>query len=279
MAGVVMRQSRCVRLEGPLTAGRWADRKGASVPAILALLTLAGCAAANPTAGIAAGWPPQANQAAAEPAEAGLPKPTGQVRAAAAPRPAVPRRKPETTVRRPLPDRERPRAGTVAASAAIAGSVPAAYAPASPAAEPDGYAWPVQGRIVRAFGEEPNGGRSDGIDIGVAEGSLVRAARGGTVAYAGSEIRGYGKMLLIAHAGGFTTVYARNRELLVRAGERVRRGQPIAAVGSADIGGPPRLHFQLRFGGAPLDPAPHLEVNGTVLASASLGGLLAAPGE
>jgi septal ring factor EnvC (AmiA/AmiB activator) len=275
-----MRQSRCFRLGGPLAAGRRADCKGAPVPAILALLALAGCAAANPMAGIAAGWPPRANQAAADPAAAGLPKPTGRVRPAAAPRPApaAPRRKPETTVRRPLPDREWPRAGAVA-SAAIAGSVPGAHAPASLAAEPDGYAWPVQGRIVRAFGEEPNGGRSDGIDIGVTEGTLVRAARGGTVAYAGSEIRGYGKMLLIAHAGGFTTVYARNRELLVRAGERVRRGQPIATVGSADVGGPPRLHFQLRSGGAPLDPAPHLEANETVLASASLGGPPAAPSE
>jgi septal ring factor EnvC (AmiA/AmiB activator) len=252
----------------------------ASVPAVLALLALAGCAAARPTVEVAAGRPPQAHQAATEPAPAGLPELTGQARPAAAPRPApaVPKGKPEATARRPLLDQERPRVGAVA-SAAIAGSVPAAHdAPASPVAEPDGYAWPVQGRIVRVFGDEPNGGRSDGIDIRVAEGTLVRAARGGTVAYAGSEIRGYGRMLLIAHAGGFTTIYARNRELLVRVGERVRRGQPIATVGSADVGGP-GLHFQLRSGGAPLDPAPHLEVNETVLASASLGGPSAAPGE
>ncbi|HEX6013569.1 MAG TPA: peptidoglycan DD-metalloendopeptidase family protein [Geminicoccaceae bacterium] len=189
----------------------------------------------------------------------------------------MPNGKPEAAARRPPPDRERPRAGAVA-PAAIAGAIPAAHAPALPAAEPDGCAWPVQGPIVRAFGEKPNGARSDGVDIRVAEGSLVLAARSGTVAYAGSEIRGYGKMLLIAHAGGFTTVYARNRELLVRVGERVRRGQPIAAVGSADVGGP-RLHFQLRSGGVPLDPARHLQVNETVLASASLGGPPAAPGE
>jgi septal ring factor EnvC (AmiA/AmiB activator) len=210
---------------------------------------------------------------------AGLPEPSVQVRPAAAPRaaPAVPRSKPEATARRPLPDLERRRAGTMA-PAAIAGTVSAAHAPAPPATEPGGYVWPVQGQIVRGYGTEPNGGRNDGIDIRVAEGTLVRAAQGGTVAYAGSEIPGYGKMLLIEHAGGFTTVYACNRELLVRLGERVRRGQPIASVGSADAGGP-RLHFQLRSRGAPLDPAPHLGLHETVLASASLGGPPAASGE
>ncbi len=281
MAGVVMRQSRCVRLVGPVATGLQAGRVSAPVSAAVALLALAGCAAARPTVEVAAGRPPQAHQAATEPAPAGpLPELSGQARPAAAPgpAPAVPKGKPEAAARRPLPDRERPRAGA-AASAAIAGSVsPAQDAPASPVAEPDGYAGPVRGRIVRAFGDEPNGGRSDGIDIRVAEGTLVRAARGGTVAYAGSEIRGYGKMLLIAHAGGFTTVYARNRELLVRVGERVRRGQPIATAGSAEAGGP-SLHFQLRSGGVPLDPTRHLQVNETVLASASLGGPPAAPGE
>ena len=277
MAGV-MRQSRCVRLEGLLATGRRTGRRGSAVSAVLALLTLAGCAAAGPTR-VAAAWSPQANQAPAAPAAVGLPEPTGQDRLAAAPRPApaVPKSKPEAAARRPLPDRERPRGGA-AAPAAIAAAIPAAHASASPAAEPDGYVWPVQGQIVRAFGAEPNGGRSDGIDIRVAEGSLVRAARGGIVVYAGNEIRGYGKMLLIAHAGGFTTIYARNRELLVRVGERVRRGQPIATAGSAEAGGP-SLHFQLRSGGVPIDPARYLEVNETVLASASLGGPSAAPGE
>jgi murein DD-endopeptidase MepM/ murein hydrolase activator NlpD len=276
----VLRRSSCVRHESSPVAGRQAGGGSAAIPAILVLVALAACGVANPAMEVPAARSPQVNQAAAGPAAAGpLDESTDRARPAAAPRPAlaVPKAKPEAAARPPSRDRERPRA-RVMALATIAEPIPAAPAPAPPVTDPEGYAWPVRGRIVRAFGDEPNGGRSDGIDIRVAEGTFVLAARGGTVAYAGSEIRGYGRMLLLAHAGGFTTVYARNRELLVGVGERVRRGQPIATVGSADVGGP-RLHFQLRSGGVPLDPARHLQVNETVLASASLGEPPAAPGE
>lgn len=129
-------------------------------------------------------------------------------------------------------------------------------------------AWPAAGRILVGFGQRPDGGRSDGIDIGVADGTPVLAAADGIVAYAGTGIAGYGAMLLVRHAGELTTVYAHNRELLVRAGERVTRGQLVAFAGRADAAGPTRVHFQLRAAGRPVDPAPHLQPPETLMASA-----------
>lgn len=134
-----------------------------------------------------------------------------------------------------------------------------------------GYLLPVQGRIARAFGAEPSGRRSDGLDISAAEGSPVLAAEAGVVAYAGSEIQGYGNMLLIEHADGFTTVYAHNRALLVHVGDMVRRGEVVATVGRSGGMADPRLHFQLRAGNTPIDPTPYLVPGATVLASVDPG--------
>jgi murein DD-endopeptidase MepM/ murein hydrolase activator NlpD len=137
----------------------------------------------------------------------------------------------------------------------------------------------VQGRIVRAFGSEPNGRRCDGLDITAAEGTPVLAAEAGVVAYAGDEIQGYGNMLLIEHAGGFTTVYAHNRTLLVHVGDPVRRGEMVATVGRSGGMADPQLHFQLRAGNRPIDPAPYLMPGATVLASVSPADLPGRPGE
>ena len=84
------------------------------------------------------------------------------------------------------------------------------------------------------------------------------AADAGVVAYAGSEIQGYGNMLLIGHLGGFTTVYADNRALLVHEGDIVRRGEVVATVGRSGGIADPRLHFQLRAGNTPIDPTPYV---------------------
>ena len=75
----------------------------------------------------------------------------------------------------------------------------------------DGFLWPVQGQITSPFGPKPNGARNDGINIRAAEGTPVRAAENGVVVYAGDEIPGYGRMLLISHADGLTTAYAHNQ--------------------------------------------------------------------
>lgn len=127
------------------------------------------------------------------------------------------------------------------------------------------FAWPVAGEVLSVFGRQPNGGRNDGIDIAAAAGTAVLAAEDGTVVYAGSGVSG-GMMLLVRHRGDYTTVYARARDLLVTAGADVARGQAIARLGDDD---PVRLHFELRAAGSPVDPAPFLSPDETVVASNS----------
>lgn len=125
------------------------------------------------------------------------------------------------------------------------------------------FAWPVRGEVLSVFGRQPNGGRNDGIDIAATAGTAVLAAERGTVVYAGTGVSGYGMMLMVRHRGDYTTVYAQAGDLLVTAGDYVDRGQVIARLG----GGPGRLHFELRAVGSPVDPAPFLSPDETVVAS------------
>jgi murein DD-endopeptidase MepM/ murein hydrolase activator NlpD len=111
-------------------------------------------------------------------------------------------------------------------------------------AGPAGFSWPVDGRISSGFGRRSRG-HHDGIDIVAPKGSPVYAARDGTVIFA-DQLSGYGNVLIVEHAGGFTTVYAHNRSNLVRKGSRVRRGQPIASVGDTGRASGYHLHFEVR---------------------------------
>ncbi len=133
----------------------------------------------------------------------------------------------------------------------------------------DGFLWPVRGTIASAFGPKPNGARNDGINIQAPEGTPVLAAENGVVLYAGNEIPGYGRMLLIGHADGFMTAYAHNQELLVAVGTKVRRGQPVATVGRTGDVATPQLHFELRDNKEPIDPVVHLDGDAMRVASAS----------
>ena len=122
--------------------------------------------------------------------------------------------------------------------------------------------------IASAFGTKPNGARNDGINIRAAEGTPVLAAENGIVVYAGDEIRGYGRMLLISHADGLTTAYAHNR----RSGGGRRRGEPRPAGRHGRSDRRCHLaaaHFELRDGKEPIDPVAHLEIARTRIASAS----------
>jgi septal ring factor EnvC (AmiA/AmiB activator) len=123
---------------------------------------------------------------------------------------------------------------------------------------PLGFDWPVEGTVVHTFGEAADGTWCDGLDILAAAGTTVRAAQDGLVIYAGSELRNYGDLVLIAHAEGFISVYARNGALLVAVGDRVRQGQPIATLGRTGDAGESILHFQLRAGTDPVDPSQFL---------------------
>ena len=127
--------------------------------------------------------------------------------------------------------------------------------------------WPTSGRIVREFGSQPSGARNDGVDIAASEGAPVVAVEDGVVTYAGSDLPGYGNMLLVTHPDGYTSVYAYNQLLLAPVGSKVRRGQQIATVGHSGGGANAGLHFQLRAGGRPVDPEPLFEPQPTLMAS------------
>jgi murein DD-endopeptidase MepM/ murein hydrolase activator NlpD len=123
-----------------------------------------------------------------------------------------------------------------------------------PSGPPPRFEWPVRGRIVQAYGTQ-GGQKNDGIDIATEKGAPVKAADGGTVAYAGNEVRGMGNLLLISHANGYITAYGYNDELLVKKGDAVRKGQVIAKAGTSGGAADPRVHFEVRHSGKTIDPA------------------------
>lgn len=120
-----------------------------------------------------------------------------------------------------------------------------------------GFRWPARGRIIAAFGEA-NGKRNTGIDIALPPGSPVKAAERGVVAYAGSELKGQGNMVMIRHTDGWVSIYAHNSELKVKRGDEVKRGQVIALSGQTGDVPSPQLHFELRKGQTPVDPVAYL---------------------
>ena len=120
------------------------------------------------------------------------------------------------------------------------------------------FVWPVQGKVIGAFGSSKDGLKNDGINIAAPAGAPVVAAADGTVAYAGNELRGFGNMILIRHDGGYVTAYAHNDSLLVKKGDKVKRGQTIARVGQTGAVFGPQLHFEIRKGTEPVDPMSYL---------------------
>jgi murein DD-endopeptidase MepM/ murein hydrolase activator NlpD len=123
------------------------------------------------------------------------------------------------------------------------------------------FRWPVTGRVLAGFGKRPDGSHNDGINLAVQQGTEVRAAEGGRVVYAGSELKGYGNLVLIRHDNGWVTAYAHNEELLVKRDEAVKRGQVIAKAGRTGNVDQAQLHFELRQGAKPIDPMPYLDRN------------------
>jgi lipoprotein NlpD len=129
---------------------------------------------------------------------------------------------------------------------------PRAAPPPSPVAEPEpAWIWPTQGRIAAGFGS------ADGIGAGIAvagtSGQAVRAASGGRVVYIGTGLAGYGQLIIIKHSDTWLSAYGHTDEVLVGQGDSVSSGQRIAAMGL----GPrrqPRLHFEIRRNGSPVDP-------------------------
>jgi murein DD-endopeptidase MepM/ murein hydrolase activator NlpD len=127
-------------------------------------------------------------------------------------------------------------------------------APRAAAGATSGFRWPVRGRIIAGFGPKPNGQQNDGIDVAVPENTPIKAAEDGEVAYAGNELKGYGNLVLVKHPNGYVTAYAHAKELLVKRGDRIKRGDVIAKSGQSGNVDAPQLHFEVRKGTAPVDP-------------------------
>jgi murein DD-endopeptidase MepM/ murein hydrolase activator NlpD len=117
-----------------------------------------------------------------------------------------------------------------------------------------GMRWPVKGKVISEFGSKPNGLRNEGINIAVPEGTSVRASESGIIAYAGNELKGYGNLVLIRHDGGWVTAYAHNKELFVKRGDAVKRGDIIAKAGQTGSVSTPQVHFEVRKGATAMDP-------------------------
>lgn len=149
-----------------------------------------------------------------------------------------------------------PPAPAPTATAAPAPAVPAAGAPdATRSEEGLDWSWPAQGRIIGRFGE----GSNKGVDVGGKTGDPVLAAAGGRVVYAGEAMRGYGKLVIIKHDNTYLSAYAHNSKILVQERDSVKRGQKIAELGDTDTeAGKPRLHFEIRRQGKPVDPLKYL---------------------
>ncbi|HST93399.1 MAG TPA: peptidoglycan DD-metalloendopeptidase family protein [Microvirga sp.] len=185
---------------------------------------------------------------------------------------------PEPLVSAPRPVVEQPKVTAYADPQAVKPAAPvqpvaAAPAPAStPAPQPEAakapvqepeqtasisgdFRWPARGRVIAGFGA--NGG-NEGINIAVPEGTPVKAAEAGVVTYAGSEVKGYGNLVLVRHENGYVSAYAHNGSLNVKRGEQVKRGQVIATSGQTGNVTSPQLHFEIRKGSTPVDPMKHL---------------------
>ncbi|MFP4055411.1 MAG: peptidoglycan DD-metalloendopeptidase family protein [Candidatus Brocadiia bacterium] len=115
-------------------------------------------------------------------------------------------------------------------------------------------AWPVRGSVVRRYGVSVLGIEASGIAIAAPSGTPVQAADAGRVVLACERMRGYGKTVVLDHGGSLTSVYGGNSELLVREGQRVGRGEPIARVGSTGRAARSQLEFRVYRWGRPRDP-------------------------
>jgi lipoprotein NlpD len=113
--------------------------------------------------------------------------------------------------------------------------------------------WPAKGKVTGEFNET-----NKGIDIAGKVGEPVMAAADGKVVYAGNSLRGYGNLVIVKHDNTYLTAYAHNSKLLVKEGDSVHKGQKIAEMGDTDTNAP-KLHFELRVNGKPVNPTPYLQ--------------------
>ncbi len=118
-----------------------------------------------------------------------------------------------------------------------------------------GWVWPTRGKVIQKY--SPKGRGNKGIDIAGKPGQPILAASSGKVVYSGDGLPGYGNLIIVKHSEQYLSAYAHNRKLLVREGRTVTRGQKIAEMGSTGTQSP-RLHFEIRRHGKPVNPLRYL---------------------
>ena len=122
------------------------------------------------------------------------------------------------------------------------------------------FIWPVRGRVITSFGQTRNSIINKGLNIAPSGSSEVVASRSGRVVFYTPNFKGYGKTIIIDHGDGFSTVYSRNSEVLVKPGEDVPRGMAIARLGVlGSRGSETYLHFEIRKGHSPQNPNFYLQ--------------------
>jgi len=132
------------------------------------------------------------------------------------------------------------------------GSRPLPPIPTQPAPP---WSWPAGGNVSVEFGKRP--GTGTGILIDGKAGQSIKAAAGGTVVYSGSGLIGYGELIIVKHNDTYLSAYGHNASLLVKEGQSVKKAQKIATMGEGP-GGKPRLHFEIRRNGKPVNPRQYL---------------------
>ena len=121
------------------------------------------------------------------------------------------------------------------------------------------FDWPVHGSVVARFGAKRDGQQNSGIDIAVAEDTPIRSAADGEVIYAGDGLKWFGNLALVRHADNYVTAYAHAKELAVKRGDQVKRGDIIARSGQTGHASTPRVHFEICKDSLPVDPMPLLK--------------------
>lgn len=161
----------------------------------------------------------------------------------------------EVAVSRPGGAAAKPPAPSSSSASAAPAALPAGGSIKEPARFVGGFDWPADGRVADRFGPAGEGQFNPGINIAVRQGAPVAAAADGVVAFVGNDVATYGGLILVRHGEGWITAYGRATRALVRRGQQVKRGQPMAQAGN---GAAPLLFFQIRKGGKPIDPVREL---------------------
>ncbi|ALN73423.1 hypothetical protein M673_11910 [Aureimonas sp. AU20] len=157
-----------------------------------------------------------------------------------------------------------------AASTSVAAAAPVAQTTAAKAEEEEQASlapastginqmrWPVQGRVIKNFGDKVGSRRNDGLNISVPRGTPIKAAENGVVIYAGEGLKEFGKTVLVKHENGLVTVYGHADDIKVQRGATVKRGEEIATAGMTGDTDAPMLHFEVRKDSSPVNPMTYL---------------------